>query len=112
MSHADVQKCVSAVIPCTHLAWPTGKAPVLPWATFILDDSAGMYADNAKYATVNDWAVELLEESRDAGVESALEAALTEAFGPCEVTEAWVEDEQCVQVTYRFTEIEKEAQSG
>ncbi len=107
MSHKDVYKCVSAIVPCTHLAYPTGKAPALPWAVFELDTSDGMYADNKKYATVNKWTLELLENARDEALERKIEDALTETFSPCEVEEAWLESEQCVQVRFNFTEIEK-----
>ena len=107
MSHKDVYKCVSAIVPCTHLAYPTVKAPALPWAVFELDTSQGMYADDTKFATVNRWTLELLETARDAELEQKIENALTETFSPCEVEEAWLEDEQCVQVRFSFTEIEK-----
>ena len=106
MSHKDVYKCVSEIVPCTHLAYPTGKAPDLPWAVFLIDRSDGMYADDKKFATVNHWTLELMERGRDEELEAKLEQALTETFSPCKVVETWLEDEQCVQVRYSFTEIE------
>ena len=108
MSHVDVQSAINAVVPCTHMAWPSGKAPEsLPWAVFYLDESDGLYADGIRYVDRNSWVVELYMKSRDAELESRIDAAITDSFGAFRKTEAWVASEQCLQIAYYFTEIQR-----
>ncbi len=107
MSHVDVKSCVeSAGLPCVHMAWPVGSAPDLPWCAFYVDEGDGFYADGLNYAGRTSWVVELYQRSRDASIESALESALSERFGPFRKTEAWVASEGCVQTSYYFTQVD------
>ncbi len=110
MSRADVQGCVSSVVPCAHMAWPKGCAPELPWAVFYASGRRGKAADNRTASRTTEWCVELYERSGDSVLEDALEAAIEAAFGPCSVTEAWVEEEQCLQTSYYFTSVERKQQ--
>ena len=37
-AHADVYAAVSSCgIPVTHVAWPVGKSPALPWAVYTVE---------------------------------------------------------------------------
>ena len=81
MSHADVMSCVSAVVPCAHMAWPKGRAPALPWAVFYADSGEPL-GDDGAFGSVTSWVVELYQRSRDAALERSLEAALRASFGP------------------------------
>lgn len=107
MSRADVVAAVRAAgIPVVHMAWPKGSAPRLPWAAYYLDDQDGMYADDEVWAAVERWVVELYEREPDEDLEALLESSISEAFGPFDKSETWVESEGCTQTTYRFTQTE------
>lgn len=106
MSYADVQSCVSAVVPCAHMAWPTGCAPSLPWAVFYLDETDPV-GDNGAYAEKLSWVVEFYQRSRDAATEAALEAALRASFGALTKQESWVDSEGCLMTSYYFNQFEE-----
>ena len=38
MSHEDVVRTVSAIVPCCHMEWPPKQAPNLPWALYHGED--------------------------------------------------------------------------
>lgn len=103
MSYEDVQSCVSAVVPCAHMAWPKGSAPPLPWAVFYAD-SEEPFGDDGGFGSVTSWVVELYQRSMDAALERSLEGALREAFGPFGKSESWVADEGCLMTAYYFEE--------
>lgn len=102
-------KVVSTVescgIPCAHFCFPKGSAPSLPWAVYYLEDSNGFIADNSTYTRGANWVVELYEKSMNTELELKIEQAIEKEFGPCSINEVWIEEENCLQKTYRFTEI-------
>lgn len=108
MSADDVYRCVSSCgVPCVRNAWPKGSAPPLPWAVFALDEEGGCHADGETYVGRASWYVELYQRSNDPELEASLRSAIESSFGPATRTDAWVEQESCVQTTYYFTEIER-----
>ena len=106
MSHADVMSCVSAVVPCAHMAWPKGRAPALPWAVFYADSGEPL-GDDGAFGSVTSWVVELYQRSRDAALERSLEAALRASFGPFRRGESWVSDVDCLMTAYYFDEFDE-----
>ena len=108
MSHKDVQATVKSVgIPCAHLAFPKGTAPKLPWAVYAENDTDGVCADNILYVPRHEWRVELYEASRDGELEEKLAQAIEQAFSPVRRYESWIEEENCLMVTFYFTEFDK-----
>lgn len=105
--HERVRSLVGRLVPCAHMAWPTGEAPTLPWAVCYCEEASGFCADGRTHARKRLWVVELYQRSRDEGLESALVCAIEGEFGPCDISEWWSEDEQCLQTAYRFTSIER-----
>ncbi len=107
MSGKTVYATISPIMPCAHMAFPIGSAPDLPWCVYYLDEMDGFAADNRLLAKRNNWVVEHYWKDYDEEKESALESAIESSFGAFTKSEVWVEDENCVQSTYYFAEIEK-----
>lgn len=105
MSHAEVYKTVSEVVPCRHMSWGDERKPKLPWAVYYGDEKP-FGADDKRFASRSDWTVELYQERRDAALEKKLGDAINEAFGPYTKRESWVKTEGMLLVTYDFHEIE------
>ena len=107
MGHKEVKSCIeSCGIKAAHWAFIGGTAPALPWAVFYQDGMDGAYADDVLYAANVDWVVELYERTLTPKLEAALEAAITRDFGAWARSEAWISEEECLQVTYRFSEVQ------
>lgn len=92
-------------IPSVRFAWPEGSAPELPWAVFWIDEEDGFYADGRMDVRNRAWVLELYQKTSDEELESVLEEAIIAEFSPFRKSEAWVDDENCIQTTYYFTEI-------
>jgi len=98
---------VQAHVPCTHMCWPVGGAPELPWAAYE-DEPSGKGADNGNWTVTHRWAVHLYEKYCDTALESALFEDLRGAYGYVEPpTTTWIDSEGCACTTYRFSEIER-----
>lgn len=108
MSAKEVYKAVSSVMPCAHLAFREGSAPELPWCVYYLDDIDGFAADNRFAAKKNHWVVEHYWRNYSEEKESALEKVLEEKFGTFSKSEVWVDDENCCQTAYYFSEIDNQ----
>lgn len=107
MSHKSVYECVSEVVPCRHMSWSIeDQAPALPWAVYTGEEFP-IVADNKTVATRNDWTVELYEHSRDAKLERRLGEAIRAKFGNYVKRESWVKSQDCLMVTYDFSEFER-----
>lgn len=94
-------------MPCAHMAYPIGSAPPLPMCVYYLDEMDGYAADNKLHAKRNNWIVEHYWKVHDENIENALENAIESRFGAFKKTEVWVADENCVQTSYYFAEIER-----
>lgn len=104
------ERVVSAVklcnISCAHMCFTEGSAPPLPWAVYYLDTSSNVHADNSTWDYKANWIVELYEQYKNPELEMALAQALEAEFhSPPSMDETWIEDENCLLTTYRFTEI-------
>lgn len=106
MSHKSVYACVNDVVPCCHMKWRKEDIPPLPWAVYTGEEFP-IRADNGTAAVRNDWTVELYEHSRDAELERKLGEAIRAEFGSYVKRETWVESEDCLMVTYDFSEFER-----
>lgn len=106
MTGENVVAAISgAGMPICHMAWPAGSAPKLPWCVFYLNEDETLYADDAPYADRAEWCVELYCKPDDADSAPKVERALREGFGNFTKSEAWVEDQGCLQTSYVFDEI-------
>lgn len=99
---ATVESCG---IPCAHECFPEGSAPPLPWTVYYLDTTDNVHADNSTFRFKARWIVELYEKAKDSELEMAIFNAIEENFSPPSMDETWVDDENCLMVVYRFTEI-------
>lgn len=106
MGHARVYATVSPVVQVSHMDWH-GHAPPLPWAVYHGEDSP-YRADNGQFAVKHSWTVELYERVRDSELEQRLGAAIRDSFGSYRRNETYVESEECLMVSYYFSEIEGE----
>lgn len=105
MSHKEVYKAVSSIVPCRHMSWGDEKKPKLPWAVYYCEDTP-FGADDLMCAVRHDWTVELYQEKRDAALEKKLGDAINEAFGPYAKKETYKTADGMLLVTYDFHEIE------
>lgn len=105
MSKQDVIAVgTDAGIPAVHMAWPIGSAPPLPWLAFHVESQRGIYADNTVYKATPRWVLELYQRTCDDALVKRVEESVLRRFGPFTKSEAWVEDENCLQTTYYFTD--------
>lgn len=108
MSKEDVVSAVrSAGLPVAHMAFPVGSKQGLPYCVFYADEVSSFCADDAVYAEVTPWTLELYQAQDDSESEKRLDAAVARAFGPYRKSEAWIESEGCVQTTYAFSQVER-----
>lgn len=96
----------SCGIECAHMCFPEGSAPTLPWAVYYVDTTLNVHADNSTWDYKPQWIVELYEKYKNPELELAIARAIEdEFFSPPSIDETWVDDENCLMTTYRFTEI-------
>ena len=102
-AHADVYAAISSCgIPVTHVAWPVGKSPALPWAVYMVETDP-MGADDTNYAEFSRCTVELYMQTRDADLVRRVGEAIEGRIGPYTSYETWIETETCMMVAFRFT---------
>ena len=106
MSHEDVYAAVKDIVPCRHMEWPNDSAPAVPFACYYLDYDRPICVDDVQVGVRRKWFVELYEKRRDATLEETLANSLRTAFGSVRRDENWVENDNLLQVTYTFYEIE------
>lgn len=104
MSHKDVFNCLNAVVPTAHVCFPPEAPHPCPFVVYYRERLRGQCADDALYAPVSEWVVELHQQYRDNDLEAAIEAAITEQFGIYKITgETWREDDQHFITVYGFS---------
>lgn len=89
-------------LPFTHYAWPTGKAPALPWCVWLEDDHGETFADDTNYAELPRMRVELYQKNFDQQVLESVRDALRE-LGPTSERSQWVESEGCEMTAFELT---------
>ena len=107
MSHEDVVKTVSPIVPCCHMEWPPKTAPNLPWALYHGEDDP-ICAGDEQIAVRHRWTVELYEKRTDAKLELRLADALRDEFGAVHREESWIENDNMLVVIFTFYQIEGE----
>ena len=89
-------------LPFTHRAWPTGKAPALPWCVWLEDDHGETFADDTNYAELPRMRVELYQKNFDQEQLGAVRSALR-AIAPTSERTEWVESEGCWMTAFELT---------
>ncbi len=89
-------------LPFTHGAWPTGKAPELPWCVWLEDGHGETFADDTNYAELPRMRVELYQKNFDQEQIGAVRSALR-AIAPTSERTDWVESEGCWMTAFEFT---------
>lgn len=89
-------------LPFTHYAWPTGKAPALPWCVWLEDGHGETFADDTNYAELPRVRVELYQKNFDQQVLEGVRGALRE-LGPTSERSQWVETEGCEMTAFELT---------
>lgn len=89
-------------IPFTQWAWPTGRAPALPWCVVVVDSHGDVYADDKSYAALPTVRVELYQKEQDEGLTESVRDALN-AISPTSEVFDWIEDEGCGMTTFLLT---------
>lgn len=92
----------STGLPFTHYAWPSGKAPELPWCVWLEDGRGETFADDTDYAELPRMRVELYQKNFDQQVLGSVRDALRE-LGPTSERSQWVETEGCEMTAFEFT---------
>lgn len=92
----------STGLPFTHYAWPSGKAPELPWCVWLEDGHGETFADDTDYAELPRMRVELYQKNFDQQVLGSVRDALRE-LGPTSERSQWVETEGCEMTSFEFT---------
>lgn len=88
----------STGLPFTMWAWPTGRAPELPWCVWCEEDHGEVYADDRNFASHPTMRVELYQREPDPDVTAAVREALR-AVAPTSEHSVWDDSEGC-EVTY------------
>ena len=86
----------------THRAWPTGKAPALPWCVWLEDGHGETFADDTNYAELPRMRVELYQKNFDQEQTGAVRGALR-AIAPTSERTDWVESEGCWMTAFELT---------
>lgn len=96
----ELYTILSGVFPTAYWSFPENEAPQMPYITYFEDSSNNFGADNHVYHHRKRISVELLTRVKTPSAESALEAALDNAFIYWEKTESHLDDEDAHEVIY------------
>ena len=83
-----------------YRAFPPGKAPPLPFITYLERSQELFAADNAVYCVSSSVDIELYTEARDETTEGLLEAALRDASLIWTKTIDYLDSERCYMIVY------------
>lgn len=86
----------------TKDSWPLKKAPALPWFTYKREKGGEVFADDANYALMRRYEVELYQRELDDEVRDAFEECVARV-GPFSSDEEWIPHENCWVTTYSVT---------
>ena len=104
MELSDIGSIVNAVPglqgKVAYRAFPVGKAPSLPFVTYLERSQDPFAADNAAYYVSSSVDIELYTEIRDAATEGLLEAALRDASLIWTKTIDYLDSERCYMIVY------------
>lgn len=107
MSGKDIVAAIEPIVPIAHNEFVKGSAPELPWCVYRDIDPDWLYADDTNHSVTHNWQVMLYQRSSDPDLERRIHLALVAAFEAVGVSpDTYLESEDCVVVTYEFTETE------
>ena len=86
----------------TKVGWPIGGAPPLPWFTYKRVKGGEFFADNANYALMQRYDIDLYQKEPDDEVRDRFEEAL-DGIGPHKCIESWIPAENCWVTSYSVT---------
>ena len=110
MLYKEVNDMIASIgLSHAYYAFPDGTAQDPPFVVFYYAYSVDEYADNSNFKHISNLTVELYTENKDFEKEEAVEAVLRQYGITWAKTEAVVESECMVQVTYT-TEVHIEPQ--
>lgn len=95
-------------IPGTRMAWPTGKAPSLPWFIYMQEESGSFHADDRNYSSLPRFRAELYQKAPDPELEARFEQAVG-SIGPFVRYDDWSEKEDVAIAAFEFTFARKES---
>lgn len=111
MQYKDVKDMIQEIgLPYAYYAFPEGTAQEPPYVVFYYPYSDDLYADNSNYVGISNLTVELYTDHKDPGMEALVESVFRSHGIAWAKTEAVIESELMVQVTY-VTEILLESES-
>ncbi|MBR3161013.1 MAG: hypothetical protein IKF14_18340 [Atopobiaceae bacterium] len=98
-----VGKVLSEVgVPVTWDAWPTGKAPPLPWIAFSYMRGGEVYADNENYAELCKFKVGLYYKEYDPELETAFKSTLARLGTYRRYDDVYLSSEHCYLADYEI----------
>ena len=104
----SMQKLYTALsgtdIPVAYRSFITPQTP--PFIVYLYSSSDDFYADDENYVQVGNWQVELYAETKDVTSEQTVENALREAGFTWAKYEAWLNEEDLLQVLYLIQDVE------
>ena len=83
--------------------FPVGAAPALPFIVYYSQGTDNQFGDNKTYHVVEDMNICLYSRQKDTTSESAIESALNNNNIPWNKSEAYIDSEECYEITYEIT---------
>ena len=104
----SMQKLYTALsgtdIPVAYRSFITPQTP--PFIVYLYSSSDDFYADDENYVQGGNWQVELYTETKDVTSDQTVENALREAGFTWAKYEAWLNEEDLLQVLYLIQDVE------
>ena len=104
----SIQKLYTALsatgISVAYRSFITPQTP--PFIVYLYSGSDDFYADNENYVQVGNWQVELYAQTKDIASEQTVEKALKEAGFTWAKYEAWLNEEDLLQILYLIQDVE------
>jgi len=105
MSMQKLYTALSATgISVAYRSFITPQTP--PFIVYLYSSSDDFYADDENYVQVGNWQVELYTETKDVTSEQTVENALREAGFTWAKYEAWLDEEDLLQILYLIQSVE------
>lgn len=83
--------------------FPKGSAPALPFIVYYSQGTNNQFGDDKTYHVIEDINVCLYTRTKDITSESAVEKALDDGGYPWNKSEAYIDSEECYEITYEIT---------
>lgn len=86
-----------------YRAFPTGKAPKLPFICYLATSTDNFDADNSVYHVLQGVDIELYTKDKSVATEQLIEAKLDELNLVWNKYEEWLDSEECYEIIYSIT---------